>query len=114
MRTQWRESRRLFPRCSSREWRSRTRRSKGLGGSWCVECSTIPSKIPDMTLMEFRKTRVRIQPYIRTTPTVPCDIPDLWLKLENLQLTHSFKIRGGFARVMELIEAGDRRTILTV
>ncbi len=48
------------------------------------------------------------------TPSVPCDIPWLRLKLENLQYTHAFKIRGAFARVMELIDAGDTRTILTV
>src|SRR5579884_4039433 len=67
-----------------------------------------------MTLAEFRHTRARIQPYIRNTPTVPCDIEGLWLKLENLQYTHSFKVRGAFARVLDLIETSDSRTILTV
>src|SRR5689334_17332705 len=67
-----------------------------------------------MTLGEFRYTRARIQPHIRTTCTVPCELPGLWLKLENLQYTHSFKIRGAFARVMELIDAGDERSILAV
>jgi threonine dehydratase len=38
----------------------------------------------------------------------------LWLKLENLQLTHSFKIRGAFARIHKLIDANDKRTILAV
>jgi len=38
----------------------------------------------------------------------------LWLKLESLQLTHSFKIRGGFARVRKLIDENDDRTILAV
>jgi threonine dehydratase len=67
-----------------------------------------------MTIGEFRQARARIQPYIRTTPTVPCSIPNLWLKLENLQLTHSFKVRGAFARVCQLIDANDDRTILAV
>lgn len=67
-----------------------------------------------MTLSEFRCTRARIQPYIRNTPAVQCEQPDLWLKLENLQFTHSFKVRGAFARVLQLIESADRRTILTV
>jgi threonine dehydratase len=67
-----------------------------------------------MTLADFRRIRARIQPYIRTTPTVPCELPGLWLKLENLQYTHSFKIRGAFARIVALVESGDSRTILTV
>jgi len=67
-----------------------------------------------MTIGEFRQARSRIQSYIRTTPTVPCSIPNLWLKLENLQLTHSFKIRGGFARICKLIDDNDDRTILAV
>ena len=48
------------------------------------------------------------------TPTVPCEVPGLWLKLENLQHTHSFKIRGAFARVLQLVDAGDQRRILAV
>jgi len=67
-----------------------------------------------MTLSEFRRTRARIQPHIRRTPLVPCELPGLWLKLENLQYTHSFKIRGAFARVLDLIDANDERTILAV
>ena len=67
-----------------------------------------------MTIGEFRQARARIQSYIRTTPTAPCSIPNLWLKLESLQLTHSFKIRGGFARVRKLIDENDDRTILAV
>lgn len=67
-----------------------------------------------MTLADFRRVRARIQPYVRATPVVPCEIHNTFLKLENLQHTHSFKVRGAFARVLELQSAGDRRTILTV
>jgi threonine dehydratase len=67
-----------------------------------------------MTLAEFRHIRARIQPHIRTTPVVPCDVPNLFLKLENLQYTHSFKVRGAFAHILELIDTGDKRRILTV
>lgn len=67
-----------------------------------------------MTLSEFRHVRSRIQPYIRTTPIVPTELPNLFLKLENLQYTHSFKIRGAFAHILDLADSGDRRTILTV
>src|SRR5471030_2242471 len=67
-----------------------------------------------MKLAEFRRIRARIQPYIRTTPLVPCEVPNLWLKLENLQHTHSFKVRGAFAAILDLVERGDARTILAV
>src|SRR5262245_16381420 len=67
-----------------------------------------------MTLSDFRRVRARIQPYVRTTPTVPSEIQNLFLKLENLQHTHSFKVRGAFAHVLELVAAGDRRTVLAV
>ena len=67
-----------------------------------------------MTLPDFRRTRVRIQPYVRMTPLVPSEVPNLFLKLENLQHTHSFKLRGASAHTLELVPRGDKRTILTV
>src|SRR5437667_1056053 len=67
-----------------------------------------------MTLTEFRHVRARIQPHIRATPVVACEIGNLFLKLENLQHTHSFKVRGAFAHLFELAEKADKRTVLTV
>jgi len=67
-----------------------------------------------MTITDFRRVRARIQPYVRTTPIVATEIPKLYLKLENLQQTHAFKVRGAFARVLELVREGDKRTLLTV
>lgn len=63
---------------------------------------------------EFRRTRSRIQPYLRATPVVPSETANLFLKLENLQHTHSFKVRGAFARVIDLIDKNEQRGILTV
>jgi threonine dehydratase len=67
-----------------------------------------------MTLSDFRHIRARIQPYIRVTPFVPSEIPNLFLKLENLQHTHSFKMRGAVAHILEFVAAGDKRALLTV
>jgi threonine dehydratase len=67
-----------------------------------------------MTLSEFRHIRAKIQPYIRSTPIIPSELPNVFLKLENLQFTHSFKLRGAFAHITGLVEARDTRTILTV
>src|SRR5204862_3783986 len=73
-----------------------------------------------MTLSDFRQVRARIHRHIRITPIVPSEVPNLFLKLENLQHTHSFKVRGAFARILEIVSASsarpgtDKRTILTV
>jgi len=67
-----------------------------------------------MTLSDFRQVRARIHPHIRITPIVPSEVPNLFLKLENLQHTHSFKVRGAYARILELVGTGDKRTVLTV
>jgi threonine dehydratase len=68
----------------------------------------------NVSLSEFRRVRARIQPYVRSTPIVPSEFPQLFLKLENLQHTHAFKVRGAFARVTEIVNSGDTRTLLTV
>src|SRR5438876_2052896 len=67
-----------------------------------------------MTLPDFRRIRAQIQPYIRRTPIVPAEVPHLFLKLENVQYTHSFKVRGAFAHISGIVARGDKRTILTV
>jgi threonine dehydratase len=67
---------------------------------------------PDLTktLEAIRAARERIRPYIRETPTVysytfseaaRCDVH---LKLENLQRTGSFKVRGALNRILTLPE----------
>ena len=67
-----------------------------------------------IALEDFRRTRETIRPYIFRTPVVQTDWPRLYLKLENLQRTHSFKIRGAFSRILHLAKTGDKRRILTV
>jgi len=67
-----------------------------------------------LTLMEFRRVRARIQPYVRLTPLVPSETRNVFLKLENLQHTHSFKLRGAFAHVLDFVAAADQRRLLTV
>jgi len=67
-----------------------------------------------VTLADFRRIRARIQPYVRITPAVPTEISNLVLKLENLQHTHAFKVRGAFAHILELVDRGEKRQLLTV
>jgi threonine dehydratase len=67
-----------------------------------------------MTLSDFRHIRALIQPHIRLTPIVPSELPGIFLKLENLQYTHAFKVRGAFAHVLELVGRGEKGGLLTV
>lgn len=56
----------------------------------------------------FQQARARIAPYIRHTPLLPRPSlrndwhPHLSLKLENLQVTGSFKVRGAFNNLLQL------------
>jgi threonine dehydratase len=63
---------------------------------------------PETALPEIRRAAERLAPYVRRTPTVysytfseqaGCDV---WLKLESLQRTGSFKIRGALNKVLTL------------
>src|SRR5581483_2113752 len=61
-----------------------------------------------VTLKDIQEANTRISSHIRRTPTVrfaplrdPIDY-EVWLKLENLQVTGSFKARGAVNKVMSL------------
>jgi threonine dehydratase len=62
----------------------------------------------NISLEAIRQARARIQPYVRHTPLLPLpalrgDLPAaLRLKLENLQITGSFKARGVFNTLLQL------------
>src|SRR5215211_7956962 len=65
----------------------------------------------DISLDDLQQARARIQPYVRHTPLLPLpalrgDMPAaLRLKLENLQITGSFKVRGVFNTLLQLSPA---------
>jgi len=63
---------------------------------------------PETALPEIRRAAERLAPYVRRTPTVysytfseqaGCDV---WLKMESLQRTGSFKIRGALNKVLTM------------
>lgn len=68
-----------------------------------------------LTLDHIRDAQARIAPYLTPTPLEAA--PDLgesvWLKLENANLTHSFKIRGALNAVLSLDEAAQARGFVT-
>ncbi len=65
---------------------------------------------PSQAIEHIRSARERLEPYIRTTPTVYSYTfseglgTDVFLKLENLQRTGSFKVRGALNRILTLPE----------
>ncbi len=74
-----------------------------------------------VTVADVKAAAERIAPYVRQTPMVPVHctksnpFPDgeLWLKLECLQVTGSFKPRGATNKLLSLPGAELRRGIIT-
>jgi threonine dehydratase len=71
-----------------------------------------------ITLTEIRAARERIAKTIVRTPLVRLDIgpdsPTIFLKLENLQPTNSYKLRGAVNAVAMLSEADRKRGVWTI
>jgi threonine dehydratase len=67
-----------------------------------------------ITINDIEQARTNIGQFIHRTPLIPSNSlsilsgADVYLKLENLQKTGSFKVRGAFNK---LVKAGDRRVI---
>jgi threonine dehydratase len=73
----------------------------------------------NLTLIDFWNARARIAPHIRITPlefSVSLSHKfnhEIYLKLENWQLTGSFKIRGAFNKLLTLSDEEKRRGVIT-
>lgn len=70
-----------------------------------------------VSLREIEAAADRIRPYILPTPLIPGDelgpgAP--WLKLESLQRTGSFKVRGAFNAILQLSDEERRRGVITL
>jgi threo-3-hydroxy-L-aspartate ammonia-lyase len=66
-----------------------------------------------LPLQEIRSAAERAEPYVLATPLLPLG-DNRWLKLEALQPTGSFKVRGFFAAALSLPPERLRRGLLTV
>jgi threonine dehydratase len=72
----------------------------------------------NITLQEIIQTHKRIRPYIRHTPLEYSEEfsrlykSDIYLKLENLQVTGSFKPRGSLNRLLTLDEIERKRGVI--
>ncbi len=67
-----------------------------------------------LQLADVALARYRLAPYLQPTPLEPAlGLADVWLKLENTNPTHAFKIRGAFNALLALDEAARARGIVT-
>lgn len=72
------------------------------------------------TLHDVYTAQARIKGIIRNTPLIPspklagvCGAQELWLKLESLQNTGAFKVRGASNKILGLPEEDRRRGVIT-
>jgi len=61
---------------------------------------------------DLAAARARVTAVLAPTPIVSARSRDAWLKLENLQITGSFKVRGALNAIARGVEAGDRRAVV--
>ncbi len=79
---------------------------------------TLPSSY--VSLQDIMQTAQRIAPVVRKTPLVFSEALseragfEIWLKLENLQTTGSFKLRGASNRILQLSSEEKARGIIAV
>ncbi len=68
---------------------------------------------------EIDLTRQRLSPYLKPTPLIPCPSlsknigHDVWLKLENENITRSFKIRPALNGILSHLQEAKKRGIVT-
>lgn len=67
-----------------------------------------------MHLRQIEQARGRLQPYLLPTPIeeAPSLSDDVWLKLENVNKTHSFKARGALNAILALPESARARGVV--
>lgn len=74
----------------------------------------------DVTLRDIFIARKRIASFVRRTPLIPSPAlsertgASVFLKLENLQRTGSFKLRGAANKILSLTQEKQRRGVITV
>ena len=68
-----------------------------------------------LTLENLQKARERVAPYIRNTDLTPITLPNgesMLVKMENLQATGSFKVRGAANKILQLSNEEKKRGVI--
>ncbi|MFX1480785.1 MAG: threonine/serine dehydratase [Promethearchaeota archaeon] len=72
-----------------------------------------------LDLNSIKNARTRIREFVRKTPLIKSTFiskmcgGNVYLKLENLQITNSFKVRGAFNRMLEMSSEEKKRGVIT-
>src|SRR5690606_7886212 len=67
----------------------------------------------DVTASDVLAAQARLRRYLDVTPTHYAERFGTWLKLENLQRTGSYKVRGALNALLAARERGDDRYVIT-
>jgi len=67
----------------------------------------------DVTASDVLAASARLRRYLPPTPLHYAERFGCWLKLENLQRTGAYKVRGAMNALLAARERGDRRTVIT-
>lgn len=84
------------------------------------EVKTVPNPGKSINLSQIQKAAERIAPYIKRTPTISDKVlsgrfnSNFYLKLELLQNTSAFKVRGAFNKMLTLSDEEKSRGIVAV
>ena len=65
-----------------------------------------------VTASDVLAAQARLRPYLDVTPVHYAERFGCWLKLENLQRTGSYKVRGALNALLAARERGDQRTVI--
>jgi threonine dehydratase len=68
------------------------------------------NRLPDMG--DVVKAYGRLKPFVRCTPLLASGSFGGWLKLENLQWTGAYKVRGALNALLAQVEQGDHRPVV--
>jgi threonine dehydratase len=74
---------------------------------------SIPHTLAEVTAADVLAAQVRLRRYLDPTPAHYAERFGCWLKLENLQRTGSYKVRGALNALLAMRERGDTRTVVT-
>ncbi|MDC7808302.1 threonine dehydratase [Luteimonas sp BLCC-B24] len=70
-------------------------------------------RAPSVTASDVLAAQARLRRYLDVTPMHYAERFGCWLKLENLQRTGSYKVRGALNALVAARERGDERTVIT-
>lgn len=67
-----------------------------------------------VAIEQLKRAQARLHPHLQPTPLEPApDLPGVWLKLENANQTHSFKVRGALNAMLSLSPDERARGVVT-